>query len=300
MSDPVIILAPPRSFTSVACAMLGQHPQLYGLPEVNLPVAETMREREGVIQRPPWSEHGLLRAVAQVLGGEQTTRSVELAREWVGIRADCSCVSVFSELAELVQPRRLVDKSPRNVTQVEYLRRIHAAFPGARFLHLVRHPRGQGESVAKLGGAVAANALGGMDHGTDPPTVDFQKAWYRLNVNILVFLAGVPRDQQLRMRGEDLLADPDRQLRILAEWLGLRADVDAIEAMKHPEASPYACPGPPGARFGNDPGFLEDPALRPRNGSRPEPVLDGPLSWRDDGAEFTDEVRALARELGYH
>jgi hypothetical protein len=38
---PLFILAPPRSFTSVICGMIGQHPQMYGLPEVNLFAGET-------------------------------------------------------------------------------------------------------------------------------------------------------------------------------------------------------------------------------------------------------------------
>src|SRR5262245_30909041 len=74
--DPLIILGAPRSFTSVVCAMLGQHPEMYGLPEVNLFVAETMAERRGLIAQPPWSEHGLLRAVAQLFGGEQTIQTI--------------------------------------------------------------------------------------------------------------------------------------------------------------------------------------------------------------------------------
>src|SRR5438874_389166 len=34
-ADPVFILALPGSFSSVVCAMLGQHPEMYGLPETN-------------------------------------------------------------------------------------------------------------------------------------------------------------------------------------------------------------------------------------------------------------------------
>ena len=40
--DPVFILAPPRSFTSVAAAMLGRHPELFALPETNLPSFDTV------------------------------------------------------------------------------------------------------------------------------------------------------------------------------------------------------------------------------------------------------------------
>jgi len=79
--------------------------------------------------------------------------------------------------------------------------------------------------------------------------------------------------------------------------MGLSSDAEAIEQMKHPERSPYAQLGPPGARFGNDRFFLENPVLHPE---RAEPQsLDGPLPWREDGREFLPEVKALAREFRY-
>jgi len=298
MHDSVIILAPPRSFTSVICSMLGRHPQMYGLPEVNLFVAETMEERQGLLERPPWAQHGLLRVVAELFGGEQSFQTILLARKWVETRASCTCVSVFRELAEKVRPRILVDKTPRTIMRCEYLHRLRRAFPNSRYLHLLRHPRGFGNSIWKLGGEHVAEWLDGMDHSTDPPTPDFQKTWFSMHMNILTFLAGVPSNQQMCIRGEDFLAKPDNHLRQIAKWLNLRSDADAIDAMKHPERSPYACFGPANARFGNDPNFLESPALR-KSSHPKELTLEGPLEWRDDGKEFSPEVRELATEFGY-
>ena len=298
MHDPLIILAPPRSFTSVICAMLGQHPEMYGLPEVNLFATETMREREAVVARPRWSEHGLLRAVAQLFAGEQSIQSVSLARRWLEIRADCACVHVFRELAEQVSPLRLVDKSPRTVLSCEYMQRVRRAFPNTKFIHLLRHPRSFGESLWQLGGRPAARKLGALDYSTNPPTLDLQKAWYKLTVNVITFLDGVPPEQWLRIRGEDLLAEPDQHLRDVCEWLEASVDDEAIGAMKHPEQSPYACFGPVNASLGSDPGFLRAPALRPRSGGE-QPTLEGPLSWREDGEGFSPEVVELANELGY-
>ena len=34
MAAPLFILAPPRSYTSLFNAMIGQHPEAYGLPEL--------------------------------------------------------------------------------------------------------------------------------------------------------------------------------------------------------------------------------------------------------------------------
>ncbi len=300
MHDPVIILAPPRSFTSVVCAMLGQHPQLYGLPEVNLFVAETIREREGVVSRPRWSEQGLLRAVAQILTGEQTRQTVMLAQRWLGHRANASCVSVFRELGDHVSPRILVDKSPRTVLRPEYLYRLNRAFPQARYIHLLRHPRSQGESLWKLGGALVARQMDALNHSTDPPTIDFQKSWYSTHATIVTFLEAVPDERKLQLRGEEFLAEPEDGVRRTAAWLGLRTDEEAVEAAMHPERSPYANVGPPGARLGNDPSFIRDPSLRRRpTDDGAVDTLEGPLSWRGDGGRFTAELRAMAREFGY-
>jgi hypothetical protein len=147
------------------------------------------------------------------------------------------------------------------------------------------------------GGAVAAR-IGALDYSTDPPTIDFQKAWYALHINIVTFLDGLPEEQKIQIRGEDLLADPDTYLRQIVEWLGLRTDTEALDAMKHPEQSPYACFGPVNARLGNDPSFLREPILR-RSSRAKEPTLKGSLSWRQDGGEFSPEVKELARKFGY-
>ena len=117
-------------------------------------------------------------------------------------------------------------------------------------------------------------------------------------MNIMAFLDELPNEQKMRIRGEDLLGGPDPYLREIAEWLGLRRDEEAIEAMKHPERSPYACMGPVNARLGNNPGFLQAPALRPCSPAQ-KLQLKGDLSWPDDGGEFSPEVKELAREFGY-
>ncbi|HEX2256905.1 MAG TPA: hypothetical protein VHG92_09470, partial [Afifellaceae bacterium] len=74
-------------------------------------------------------------------------------------------------------------------------------------------------------------------------------------------------------------------------------DDAAVDAMMHPEDSPFSTPGPVNAHLGNDPGFLVSPAVRP---ARPHLYdLEEPLPWRPDGAPFKPQVIELARELGY-
>jgi hypothetical protein len=295
--------------------MLGQHPQMYGLPETHLFSCETLAERWArcVEATYPMSD-GLLRAVAELFFGEQTVESVERAAGWLRRRHDLTTGGLFELLARRAHPLILVDKSPSLIYQVEWMRRAYSMFPDARFLHLLRHPRGFCESIPKYirerlrhGSIPPSHWLlvlcsyrppaGIAWEPPPPPARDAQWAWYTLNRNVADFLGEIPPSQWLRIHGEDVLSEPEEALGRIARWLEIRDDPDALEAMKRPELSPYACFGPPNARYGNDVFFIRSPALRPGRASVGS--LDGPLSWRADGHGFAPEVRRLAEEFGY-
>jgi hypothetical protein len=136
-----------------------------------------------------------------------------------------------------------------------------------------------------------------FDYDTLPPTLDPQISWLSIQQNIGRFLERIPPEQQMRMRGEDFLNNLDENLKICCQWLGLSVDPASMEAMRHPEASPYAVEGPFGARLGNDINFLRSPHLRETKIA--ESPLDGPLPWRPDGRGLKQEILELARSYGY-
>jgi hypothetical protein len=199
------------------------------------------------------------------------------------------------------------------------MRRTNEMFPNARYLHLLRHPRGQCESVMNHVLRLAAEKhvpppqwvrhLASGEHRPAGQLAENRKfrpvgvvrdpqwRWHTLHNNILEFLEGIPIDRKMTMRGEDLLADPDEGLRTIVSWLGLRGDDDVIEEMKHPERGPYSFIGPPRARFGTSRYFLQQPALRPDRAAAL--TLEGPVAWREDGAGFAPRVKRLARYFGY-
>ena len=79
-TPPLFILASPRSFTSLTSAMLGQHPETYGVPEINLFYADTI---EDILQRlkdegQARKTHGLLRTIAQLYSGEQSFPAIKM------------------------------------------------------------------------------------------------------------------------------------------------------------------------------------------------------------------------------
>jgi hypothetical protein len=315
LKTPLFVLGAPRSFTSVVSAMLGQHPEMYGLPEVQLSLSDTVAGWWNVCAQASFPmADGLVRAVAELIYGGQTEENVLRAQGWIRRRFHLSTGRMLELLAEAAAPRIIVEKTPGTVYNRLFLQRFGAMFPDARYLHLVRHPRGNAESVLKamndlqLFGAPMQWVIDLASYPTIEPNqlpdsrykaeeLDPQKGWYVLNQNIRSFLRGVPAERKMVVRGEDVLSDPDKILREIAGWLGLRTDSESIAAMKHPEQSPYARLGPPGAQYGNDLLFIKDPALRP--GRAKTLSLEGPLGWKKDGAGFLPEVKKLAIQFGY-
>jgi hypothetical protein len=300
--DPLFILAPGRSYTSLISAMLGQHPQMYGVLELNLNTFDTMDEywmKYG--RRRGLNSSGLLRTVAQIVFGEQNEDTIIGARRWLRRHLDWPTARLHETLLEAVAPKRVVEKCPASVRNESEVLRLFEAFPNAKFLHLVRHPRGTCNSFVQTPWALKMLIMvfpDRADFSTDPPTIDTQTLWYETHLRISNFTEYLPPSQTKRILGESFLADPDRHLRDIAAWLGVRDDDAAIEEMMHPERSPYACLGPRNALGGADIGFLRSPTLRPF--TMKAESLDGPLPWRTDGGGFIPEVKELARYFGYN
>jgi len=318
MAEPLIILCPLRSFSSVTCGILGQHPDLYGLPELNLFVADTVgdflmlhRQKER-----PQGLHGLKRTLAQLHAGVQTEETVMDARRWLNERQDWTTGQLYEYILEAVAPRIGVDKSPITVMRRDHMERAYAMFPQANFLHLTRHPVSAKRSIqdffTKRSEVVRTKQPAeGKGQGHPPSMADsFEKLvqthidqvmdpfklWLDTHRRIIDFTDQLPAGQSMRIQGEVLLSDPDLYLPQIAEWLGVRTDEEAVEAMKHPENSPYASLGPLGARFGNDVKFLKSPKLR--QGKVIPPTLEDDQSLFL-GQDYSSEIVDLGHLMGY-
>jgi sulfotransferase family protein len=277
--------------------MIGQHPQLVGLPELKLFCCATIGDLEaslpsywierGITHRSP----GLVRAVAQFEFGDQTLESLSLARAWLQDRRHWSGADVLDVLLSRLTPRSAIEKSPDNVSDDTALTRMASAYPCARYLHLTRHPITTQRSMEEHRRRTVPT------HPQEGEPMSGIASWYAIHRRILQFAADLPVDRYLRIRGEDVLNDTDSQLRVIAAWLDVSTEDSAIEAMKHPEASPFASlqTADSGIVGGNDPTFLSAPT--PRSVDVPS-NLKPPPGWTAD-LSIWKMVTDLANRLGY-
>jgi hypothetical protein len=293
MTQPLFILSTMRSYTSLISTMLGQHPQAYGFPELNLFVADTVGGMiEYYLPKRPHGLDGLVRTVAELEFGGQNDDTVAAAKDWIKDRTEWETGRMYRHLLKRVAPHMGVDKSPVTVRDRSFLERMLRLFPDAYYLHLTRHPRSVCHSIHRFNLWLDEQRATGLAAWVDP-----EQVWQRTNQLIAGAYRRLPPGQIMRIQGEQLLGDPDLYLPQIAEWLELDSGPEAIAAMKAPERSPYACLGPEGAMHGNDPNFLDNPRFVQRE--IPEASLKGPKDWGDASGEFSKLTMKLAKELGY-
>lgn len=241
--------------------MLGQHPDLYSLPELNLFLTDTLGELldwEGEVGPARGYLAGLKRSVAQIEFGEQSTRAIEYASNWVMKRRAWSTRQMFWWLVESTAPRSLVYKSPRMAMARSSSRRLVAAVPRGHYIHLTRHPVA---SICDLASQVE-------EKGSHVNRF-FAQLWVTCQQTILETTESLEQQKSLRVKGEDLIGNPEKFLREIVFHLGLPVSCEDIERMKHPEQWPFAY-SIPGLHDGdNDADFLANPRLR-RNVLRPD------------------------------
>jgi hypothetical protein len=294
--DPVFLLAPARSYSTVSIALLAGHPLLYGLPETNLFAGETLGERISAAHRSGvkngWVQlTGLARAIAQLHEGRQDPAALSRAGEWIRERSAESPKQIMDHLLGLLSPMIGVEKSPLTVGSAQALTTCMRAYPNARYLHLSRHPVGTQRSMLAL-----------YDTVLFPPQMTHQErvrrcllSWYSCHLRIVQALRALPEWQWMRVRAEDLIGQPRTWLPRVLDWLGLDHDEAIISRMLQTERWEFADWDDTAVFGGADPKFLDDPALRP--------VAPPSHDVIDAGWEISDGARkriaTLARHLGY-
>jgi hypothetical protein len=294
--EPIFLLAPARSYSTVMVAMISGHPDIYGFPEMLLSTAETVG---GLIeQKPkPWQtpvdlecrRNGVLRAVADVHERSQEEPAMRNAEQWLRERSSWSPWQLMDHLLRAIYPQIGVEKSPETIASSTALDHCIGHYPSARFIHLTRHPASTMRSMQMHWRYRLINL------SEKALVAHSAKAWYLGHSRIVRKLSELPAWQWKRVRAEDVLRAPDIWLPQLLDWLGLDSDDEIVSRMTRTENWQFAHTGRSGRLFGGDPKFMRAPVLRhvPEAG---EIRFDPSWGLLD---EMTEQMEALAQYLGY-
>ena len=300
MSDspqPIVILGTGRSFTSVINCMIGNHPEMIGLPETNLFRDATLgalfqRFEKGANRQ---RRGGLLRTIAHFHDGAQTEETITKASRFLEAHLDWTYRDIADYLVKITAPRGIVEKSISTCREPETLARVRECWPNALFLHITRHPEAIVKSMhSRIAGAIENGKGRRLQRMLGDHTLDEYYIGY--STTILEFMATLPAGTSMNLRGEDYLTDARSYNRDICTWAGLRNDDEAVEAMMHPENNPFAHVGPESAKGGMSSTFLKSPFYSG------EPVPVNPMSFQADDPDLTDVQRStvlLGNRLGY-
>jgi len=119
-----------------------------------------------------------------------------------------------------------VEKSPDTVRTYQSLQMCLAAYPGARYLHLTRHPVDTQRSMQRHWRCTRRRPVSESEL-----IMAAASTWYQSHARIVTALAGLPGDRWMRVRAEDILREPRPWLSAILRWLGLPDDEQIITGM---------------------------------------------------------------------
>ena len=265
--EPLFILSPPRSFSSLISSVIGQHPQIHAFPELQVfgrsSIHEMIVRNQESLNR--LASPGSIRSIAEIHEGRQTDESCARAWLWLQRNSEMTPVELFEYLREKVNPLVAVEKTPVNTLKSSRLKEILSAYPNARYLHLTRSVVGNFKSLKEFLGEREKFAAGEDTEQLSSKYLSMEhpaSIWLASHTNVLNIRPLIKSKNYLRIKGEDLLSQPHNVLKAFCEWMGINSGSAEIEAMLRPHESPYACIGPRIAHGGNDGKFMRQPVLK--------------------------------------
>jgi hypothetical protein len=237
--------------------MIGQHDNLFCLPEINLFLANDLRGYLAFMEKETLNlKDGDLRAIAYFFFGDQSPSSIKEALKFINSNSKMKTMSVFESFQEKIHPKRIITKSPLYAGELSRLERLPK---DAYFIHLLRNPFTQNRSLTNY---FRLYDLNPSNHLYLTHRENQYKGWINEQQNIESFLQSIPNNKKIRLYSELCMEEPKKTMKELCRFLKVSDDENNIEQMLHPEKSIFASVGDQTARFGNDPKFLMHPKLR--------------------------------------
>jgi acyl transferase domain-containing protein/thioesterase domain-containing protein len=233
-SPAVFVLSPPRTGSTLLRVMLAGHPQLFAPPELNLMTHDTLKERkEALSGRSESHLQGTLRAIMQAkqcIVEEAEKIMEEFENSGMMVK------QFYHQLQEWISGKKqlLVDKSPGYSLFPHAMERAELYFNEPRYIFLLRHPYGMIRSYIKA----RMDLLMGqqlMEKLSLSRQAVAEMTWIICVLNIIDFLEQIPEERQLRLRYEDLVAEPEKEAHRICDFLDLEYHPDMVQPYKEKE-----------------------------------------------------------------
>ena len=267
-SPPLLVLGVRRSGTTLLRVMLDRHPDL-AVPDESYFIPQ-LADR----QRP----HIDVDAFLDDLRRLPTIREWEVPLDHVRARLSSGMPlgeaigAVYETYAAIRGKHRWGDKTPMYMQRLSLLERL---FPDARYVHLIRDGRDTAVSFLSMPAGIVTRTW------AHPETAAEFACQWRAEVEAARALGGRVGGRYLETRYEELVADPERELRRICELAALEFDPAMLE---------YA--------------GKVDVSAKPHQQSLTKAPTPGLRDWRNehspaDVVAFEEVAGDLLRELGY-
>jgi thioesterase domain-containing protein/acyl carrier protein len=209
----LLVLASPRSGSSLLQLCLNANRELYAGQELWLLMYDTMDERCAMIGAGRTTlDEGLFATLMELLAC-----TLAEAKDFTKDLGDlCPTWRIYERLQELCSPRMLVDKTPGNISHPMIMQRAEELFATPRYLHLVRHPYAAIKSDVEL------------TREFFNPNVTWKQvelSWSTNNESVLDFLRNIAPVAKLSLTYEDLVRDPEAETRRICAFIGVSWEV---------------------------------------------------------------------------
>ena len=210
MTAPIFIVGSPRSGTTLLRLMLCAHPRIYVTHEASFYVCASMFPRGA--PRRDFLEHYFRTGWFRWLRLDPERVLAGLPDPLPPARLREAFAAVMREKAADYGRVRFGDKTPLHCL---HLKQIFADFPDARVLHIIRDPRGTALSLKQM-------PFGSRSLFCNAALTDLQ--WRTVQKF---------RDRVLRIRLEDLTADPRTVMQRVLEYVGEPWDDAVLDHARH-------------------------------------------------------------------
>lgn len=216
LSDPVFILCPPRSGSTLLRVMMAGNSRVIAPPELELLRFKSLQDwKETFSGRNKLWREGLiefLMFLENLQEAEAIAKINHLCRETSMIE------QVYDYIANSTSPARYVEKSTYYALFGSCIKRVLRHFPTSRVIHLVRDPICCVNSYAALRlhqySPVSMDGYGRHEMG--------ELIWHASHRNILKHCSMLNEGRYLRLHYEGLVSDPVGSLKIVCHFI----DVD--------------------------------------------------------------------------